>query len=120
MVSRSARPEVVPMSAHLGAEIHGFDLQEPLADDGVTFIREVLRQWKLVVVRDQALDDEAQMRLARTFGPLAPAHPHDNGGSPIYRVDSDRFRARYGPGEDRRSVWRRHTALAGWHTDVTP
>jgi taurine dioxygenase len=60
-----------PLSPALGAEISGVDLRDPL-DEAVK--REFLDVWHdylVILVRNQALDEDAQVRFADTFGPPA-------------------------------------------------
>ncbi len=46
------------MSIHIGAEIHGVDLTQPLAPETVQEIRTALLQWKVVFFRDQHLNHQ--------------------------------------------------------------
>jgi hypothetical protein len=50
--------EIRPMSIHIGAEIHGVDLTQPLAPETVQEIRTALLQWKVVFFRDQHLNHQ--------------------------------------------------------------
>lgn len=66
--------EVVPLSTALGAEIRGVDVSKPLAD---ALFRKVLDAWHehlVIVLRGQALDEDAQVRFAERFGELSPIH----------------------------------------------
>lgn len=67
--------EVVPLSQHTGAEIHGVQLSPTLDDDTVAAIRAALLQWKVVFFRDQELDRDAHVALGARFGEVSPAHP---------------------------------------------
>lgn len=58
-------------SPALGAEILGIDLRDPI-DDGLK--RKFLDAWHqhlVLLLRDQTLDEDAQVRFAETFGTLA-------------------------------------------------
>jgi taurine dioxygenase len=62
---------VRPLSPALGAEITGVDLREPI--DGV-LKQKLLDTWhehQVILLRNQMLDEDAQVRFAETFGPPA-------------------------------------------------
>jgi alpha-ketoglutarate-dependent taurine dioxygenase len=62
---------VRPLSPALDAEISGIDLRDPISDA----IKQALLDawhWHLVIlIREQSLDEDAQVRFAETFGPPA-------------------------------------------------
>ena len=65
---------VRPLSPALGAEIIGIDLREGMSDD--LFAR-ILAAWHdnlVLLLRDQQLTEEDQVRFAARFGPLATIH----------------------------------------------
>jgi taurine dioxygenase len=62
--------EIRPLSAHTGAEIHGVDLREPLADEDYHEIRGALNNFGVIFFRDQQLDRTQQLAFARRFGPI--------------------------------------------------
>lgn len=63
--------EVRPVSAALGAEIHGVDLSQPLPDSAIAEIRELLLRYTVVFFRDQDLTPDQHVAFARHFGELA-------------------------------------------------
>ncbi len=65
--------EVSPLTGAMGAEIRGVDLDD-LEAAGFAELAAALYRYGAVVVRDQSLDDEAHLRLARRFGALE-RHP---------------------------------------------
>ncbi len=70
----SAGIAVRPLSAAIGAEIIGVDLREPL--DDATFAQ-ILSAWHkhlVILLRDQTLSEEDQVRFAERFGPPARIH----------------------------------------------
>ena len=72
--SVSAGIAVRPLSAAVGAEIIGVDLREPL--DDATFAQ-ILSAWHkhlVILLRDQKLTEEDQVRFAERFGPPAKIH----------------------------------------------
>ncbi len=96
-----------PITPHIGAEIHGLDLSEPLSEAQLKEVRRALHDWMVLVIRDQDLDREAHKRFGRSFGELH-SHPmnYSRAGDPeilIVRTTADSA----------------FTAGDGWHTDVT-
>jgi alpha-ketoglutarate-dependent taurine dioxygenase len=47
--------EVVPLTLHIGAEIRGIDLKQPLLPAEVKEVRDAFLKWKVVFFRDQHL-----------------------------------------------------------------
>src|SRR5882762_9660871 len=66
---------VRPLAGHIGAEIFGPDLREPLAPEVVAEIRTTLLKWKVVFFRDQHLTQAQHIAFGRQFGEPTPAHP---------------------------------------------
>jgi alpha-ketoglutarate-dependent taurine dioxygenase len=59
-----------PLSPALGAEIIGLDLRQPMSDE---VFAKVLQTWHdslVVLLRDQELSEDDQVRFAERFGPL--------------------------------------------------
>ena len=70
--------EVRPMAGALGAELAGVDVAEPLDTATLAELRAAILRAGVVVLRDQKLSREAQLRFARQLG--APeVHPIANG-----------------------------------------
>jgi taurine dioxygenase len=66
--------EVIPLSPALGAEIRGVDAASAIAH---AVFRDIEKAWHdhlVIVLRDQALDETAQVRFAERFGELSPIH----------------------------------------------
>lgn len=113
--------DVRPLTAVIGAELHGVDLREPLAPEVVSQIREALLRWRVVFFRRQDITAEQQIVFGRQFGEVTPAHPLGNpieGYDQVKPVEADQQRAAVkgtddlGPPKEERD--RR------WHTDITP
>ena len=73
---------VDPLTAVVGAEIHGLDLSRPLAPDDVGCVEAALMEHGVVFFRDQSIGPEEQKAFARQFGeisvpPFAPVHGDD-------------------------------------------
>ena len=98
---------VSSLTPHLGAEISGVDLRQPLSDEQFSEIYRAWLDWHVLVFRDQDLDRDQHKAFARKFGSLH-VHPmqHSYGGDPeVLRVKTSKDSA--------------YTAGNGWHTDVT-
>lgn len=67
---------VTALSPHVGAEIGGIDLTQPLDPRQVTELHEALMQHGVIFFRDQPIDFDAQRALALHFGEL---HVHVGG-----------------------------------------
>src|SRR6516162_1590693 len=52
----NAAVEVVPLTLHIGAEIRGVDLKQPLRPQQVNEVRDAFLKWKVIFFRDQHLD----------------------------------------------------------------
>src|SRR5262245_19518655 len=62
---------VRPLSPALGAEILGVDLRDPIDEALKQKFLDVWHQHLVILLRNQALDEEAQVRFAEAFGPPA-------------------------------------------------
>jgi alpha-ketoglutarate-dependent taurine dioxygenase len=67
--------DVRPMAGHIGAEILGVDLAQPLDAATVAEIRSTLLRWKVVFFRDQDITQRQHIAFGRLFGEVTPAHP---------------------------------------------
>ena len=99
--------QLVPLTPHLGAEIHGVDLAQPLSDAQGRDIDNAFAQWKVLVFRDQHLDRDAHKAFARRYGVL---HRH-----PMAHLKNDDPEVLTVKTTDKSA----YTAGEGWHTDVT-
>jgi taurine dioxygenase len=68
---KSAAVTVRPLSPALGAEILGVDLRDPIDEARERQLLEAWHQHLVILLRDQTLDEDTQVRFAETFG--APA-----------------------------------------------
>jgi taurine dioxygenase len=98
---------VTSLTPHLGAEVHGVDLSQPLNDQQVADVHRAFADWGVLVFRDQHLDREAHKAFGRYFGELH-VHPlnHSRSGDPEILVVKTTKDSPY-------------TAGDAWHTDVT-
>jgi alpha-ketoglutarate-dependent sulfate ester dioxygenase len=114
---------VRPVAGHIGADVPGIDLAEPLDAQTVRDLTDALHRFKVLFFRGQRLDHASQIAFARQFGELTYAHPHDDAPPEehpeIYTVDPERFSQRYGEDYVKDSRRRQYSYFTGWHTDVT-
>src|SRR5262245_19644953 len=68
---RAAAFTVRPLSPALGAEISGVDLRDPIDDALKQKFLDAWHRHLVILMRDQTLDEDAQVRFAETFGPPA-------------------------------------------------
>jgi taurine dioxygenase len=69
----TAAPFVVrPLSPALGAEILGVDLRNPIDDALKQTFLDTWHQYLVILLRNQTLDEDTQVRFAEMFGPPAP------------------------------------------------
>ena len=112
---RNSAIEVVPLTLHIGAEIRGVDLKQPLAPQQVKEVRDAFLKWKVVFFRDQHLDHAQHVAMARQFGEPTIGHAvfgHVEGHPEIYSVAKNRT-----ANENREAMM--VTPWSGWHTDIT-
>ena len=69
--ARSATFALRPLSPALGAEISGIDLRDPIDAALKGKLLDVWHEHLVILLRDQVLDEDAQVRFAETFGPPA-------------------------------------------------
>ena len=62
---------VRPLSPALGAEISGVDLRDPIDEARKQKFLDAWHQHLVILVRDQTLDEDDQVRFAESFGPPA-------------------------------------------------
>src|SRR5262249_14704629 len=63
-----------PLSPALGAEIIGVDLREAIDEARFLQIRDAWHENLIILLRDQSLSEEDEVRFAERFGPLATIH----------------------------------------------
>jgi len=59
-----------PASPHIGAEIGGIDLTNPLSNQQVEELHDAFARYQVIFFRDQKISFDDQIRLASHFGPL--------------------------------------------------
>ena len=113
--------DVRPLSANVGAEIHGLDLHQPLDAATLAAVRATWVRHKVVFFPAQHLDAAEHIAFASQFGELTPAHPVLPGiaGHPeVFEID---YGALVRVAKARGASSNRLVKQAGldWHTDVT-
>jgi taurine dioxygenase len=68
-----------PLTPITGAEVEGVDLADDLPPSVVARLREALLGYKVLVFRDQPMDDARQVALTSVLGGATAAHPIVNG-----------------------------------------
>ena len=110
------------LAGHIGAELSGVDISQPLDERTVAAIREALLAYKVIFFRDQRLDHASQVAFARQFGALTHAHPHEDAAPQeapeILTIDPRKYEERYGV-SSKDQHRRQYSYYSGWHTDVT-
>lgn len=66
----SAKPEIRPITSHLGAEVANVDLSQPLGNRAFDAIYEAFARHSVLVFHDQDLTPEQHIAFSRRFGPL--------------------------------------------------
>ena len=99
--------ELKTLTPHIGAEVLGVDLSQPMGNDDFSALYQAWLDWKVLVFRDQHIDRDQHKAFARRFGSLH-VHPmqHSYGGDPEILEVKTTAKSKY-------------TAGDGWHTDVT-
>lgn len=109
--------EVEPLTASIGAIIHGIDLREELSAAAIAGVRAALLEHRVVFLRDQHITPAQQVAFARRFGTLTPAHPLlgglDDEHPEVLVLDSADYPLGVGSRTSATSYNDR------WHTDVT-
>ncbi len=71
-----SRLTVRPLHPLFVAEVTGVDLSEPVSREDMRVIWDAFNEHQILVFRDQAFDDESQMRFSRNFGTLETMEAH--------------------------------------------
>ncbi|MCZ1012218.1 TauD/TfdA dioxygenase family protein [Streptomyces lydicus] len=113
------------VAGHIGADVSGVDLAEPLAPSIVAEIRAALLEHKVLFFRGQdRLDHAGQVAFASRFGQLiARARPQSGGAleafPQIWTISPQADTAVYGFDHEEHYRSRQHHGIGGWHTDLS-
>ena len=118
MSNVASRPTVRRLHPLFVAEITGIDLLQPLAREDMQVIWDAFNEHQILVFRDQAFDDESQIRFSRNFGALETMEAHAannfNPGHIAVMTNLDKNGARL-PLDHPAMVHRERNEM--WHTD---
>ncbi len=115
MAGESDSINITPLTLHIGAEISGVDLSQPLTPALAQEINRAMVKWKVIFFRDQNLDHAAHVAFARQFGQPTIGHAvfgHEDGYPEVYSIAKNRTANSHR--EERLA-----TPWVGWHTDIT-
>ncbi|MEM1076225.1 MAG: TauD/TfdA family dioxygenase [Pseudomonadota bacterium] len=76
---------VTPLTDTFGVEIHDLDLAH-LGDAGFRALRDAFETHSTLLLRNQQLDDDAHMRLARRFGPIEDRYADERKKGEAFKV----------------------------------
>ena len=108
---RSRSPfDIRPIAGHIGAEIHGVDLREPLAPAVLAEVRATLLRWKVIFFRDQDLTLEEHGLFAARESVTAKVIGFEMSGGNGQHVSFEHARRKALPGVGR-VVGRTRTAV---------
>jgi taurine dioxygenase len=98
---------VTRVGVHLGAEISGVDLRQPLSDKAFDAIQDALVENELIIFRDQQITSDNLIDFGRRFGELTvhPFSPHDEKAPILIKFRNDENSPPFGTDV--------------WHTDET-
>ena len=104
------------LTPHIGAEVTGIDLSQPLNDKALAELRKAWAEWKVLVFRDQTLDRAQHKAFAEHFGSL---HVHPMNKARNKNIKDERYRSDPAILTVKTTAKSAYTAGDGWHTDVT-
>jgi len=110
--------QVRPLHPDFGAEILDVDLAGPITDTQFDQIAGVVEGYSVVLIRDQALDDDSQLAFSRRFGELEYGHvAYGNEGKIEYlgRIGNVDKQGRHMPSKHKRVIF--STGNEMWHSD---
>ncbi|MET7987527.1 MULTISPECIES: TauD/TfdA family dioxygenase [unclassified Streptomyces] len=65
--------DLAPMTPHIGAEISGVDLSQPIGEELAEELKQALLEWKVIFFRDQhGLDTKSHIALSAVWGEPEP------------------------------------------------
>jgi taurine dioxygenase len=115
--------DIRPLAGHIGAEILGVDLREPLDPETLAEIRSTLLRWKVVFFRDQHLTQDQHIAFGSQFGEVTPAHPTLPPAFPdhpeILLLDNQAFGKAEAKDAGAKAKSMAPSIESRWHTDVT-
>lgn len=99
---------VTPVTPNIGAEIGNIDLMKPFSNEQAQELHGALARYQVVFFRDQKIDFDAQIRLARLFGEL---HIHVGKSTTSEPTENPAVRRQHFDAKSER------VSGEAWHTD---
>ncbi len=111
------KSKIEPLTANIGAEVHGVDLAK-LDDATFRAIRDALLRHQVIFFRDQQLTRDQHLAFGRRFGELHihPAAPAPEGYPEILRIHADEAST---ANLDELNKGKHSVAGNFWHSDVS-
>jgi alpha-ketoglutarate-dependent 2,4-dichlorophenoxyacetate dioxygenase len=111
--------DILPLGPGFAAELRGVTLADVAADEAAyKAVRAAFEQHSVIVLRDQEITDEAQIRFSRRFGPLEVTPGATEGaGTNLVILTTIGKDGKVVPGDDRLAL--RNKANQLWHADST-
>ena len=63
------------LTPSIGAEIFGIDLSEPLKENKLNYIYDLLIKYQVIFFKKQIFNPETHLNFAKSFGEIEPPHP---------------------------------------------
>jgi taurine dioxygenase len=89
VATTAARLTVKALTPAIGAEVRGVDLRAPLDAATVAALRQAWHDHAVLLLRDQVLSDEDQIRFGECFGELGRVFSHREGRHPAILLVSN-------------------------------
>lgn len=82
--------EVIKLAPHIGAEVTGVNLSQPVSDAVIEAMKAALDEHSVLVLREQRFNDEAQVAFSARFGELERTvyKPEGDGGVPVAHISN--------------------------------
>lgn len=119
--------QVRQVSLHLGAEITGVDLSQPLAPETARAVRDAILKFRVVFFRGANLDHAQHVAVARTLGQPTIGHSvfgFEDGHPEVYSIAKFRLANQRAPSPTDGAAAKpapvpMKTPWSGYHTDIT-
>ena len=110
---------ITPVAPVFGARIEGVDLCRELSEGEFFTIREALDEYLILIIPNQPINDDQQIKFSKRFGPLEGTRGVNPGaGTPFARQSNlDIETGKVIPENDRRMFYQKANML--WHADST-
>lgn len=113
----TAGMEIKALDAPLGAEVTGLDIASPMDSETVQQLKEAWRQYHVLLIRNQSLDDSRLIEFSKFFGELDPPGPNPYGLT--FLPDHPELNVISNVVEDGKPIGNLGDGEAVWHADMT-